>query len=123
MNATERGIREQFPLWNKVDMQDIHPDPETVTVVVGCGTSVHIADSIAASLNANGVFSRAVAGNEWTRRPHDYVPSNIRPNILALSRSGESTETVAAAIESRKNGLHVTAFTCAVNTSLEKNAD
>ncbi|OAG73948.1 sugar isomerase (SIS) [Gluconobacter japonicus] len=123
MNATERGIREQFPLWNKVDMQDIHPDPETVTVVVGCGTSVHIADSIAASLNANGVFSRAVAGNEWTRRPQDYVPSRIRPNILALSRSGESTETVAATIESRKNGLHVTAFTCAEGTSLEKNAD
>ncbi|KXV51626.1 glucosamine-fructose-6-phosphate aminotransferase, partial [Gluconobacter japonicus] len=72
---------------------------------------------------AHGVFSRAVAGNEWTRRPQDYVPSRIRPNILALSRSGESTETVAAAIESRKNGLHVTAFTCAEDTSLEKNAD
>lgn len=62
MNATERGIREQFPLWNKVDMKGASPDPETVTIVVGCGTSVHIADSIAASLNAYGVFSRAVAG-------------------------------------------------------------
>ncbi|NVN11558.1 SIS domain-containing protein [Nguyenibacter vanlangensis] len=123
MNATERGIREQFPLWNKVGMGDIRPDPASVNIVVGCGTSVHIADAIAASLNAHGIFSRAVAGNEWTRRPQDYIPRHLRPNVLALSRSGESTETVAAAIVSRRNGLHVTAFTCAPGTSLEKNAD
>lgn len=123
MNATERGIREQFFLWNKLDMRSVKADPRIVTVVVGCGTSFHIADSIAASLNAHDVFSRAVVGNEWTCRPQDYVPPRIRPNILALSRSGESTETVAAAVESRNNGLHVTAFTCAESTSLERNAD
>ncbi|EHH68736.1 SIS domain-containing protein [Gluconobacter morbifer] len=123
MNATERSIRQQFPLWDRVTIHDLHPDPDTVSVVVGCGTSVHIADSIAASLNMQGIFARAVPGNEWTRRPQDYVPSRIRPAILALSRSGESTETVAAARESRRRNLHVTAFTCAPGTSLEHCAD
>lgn len=123
MNATERGIREQFPLWNKVSQDVGRPEAGTVHVVVGCGTSVHIADSIADTLNRKGFFARAVAGNEWTRRPGDYVPTALNPRILALSRSGESTETVAAAAASRTHGLHVTAFTCAESTSLAENAD
>jgi len=100
MNATERGIREQFPLWSKVSQDVGRPEAGTVHVVVGCGTSVHIADSIADTLNRKGFFARAVAGNEWTRRPGDYVPTALNPRILALSRSGKSTETVAAAAAS-----------------------
>ncbi|POF62961.1 glucosamine-fructose-6-phosphate aminotransferase [Novacetimonas maltaceti] len=123
MNATERGIREQFPLWNRVDMNHVRPRAGQVHVVVGCGTSVHIADSIAATLNAQGVMSRAVPGNEWTRRRNDYVPATVAPHVVALSRSGASTETVAAARASRDAGLEVTAFSCAPGSALCKNAD
>ncbi|GAA4484584.1 SIS domain-containing protein [Gluconacetobacter asukensis] len=123
MNATERGIREQFPLWDKLVMDGVRPRAGLVHVVVGCGTSVHIADSIAAALNMHGVLARAVPGNEWTRRRDNYVPAAIAPHVVALSRSGESTETVAAAAASRAAGLAVTAFCCAPGSALCHNAD
>lgn len=123
MNATERGIREQFPLWDQVDMDHVRPRAGQVHAVVGCGTSVHIADSIAATLNARGVPARAVPGNEWTRRRDDYVPAAMTPHVVALSRSGESTETVAAARASRAAGMTVTAFSCAPGSALCHTAD
>ncbi|GAJ29099.1 SIS domain-containing protein [Acidomonas methanolica] len=123
MNATERGIREQFPLWDKLVMNGVRSRAGLVHVVVGCGTSVHIADSIAATLNMNGVLARAVPGNEWTRRRDNYVPATIAPHVVALSRSGESTETVAAAEVSRAAGLGLTAFCCAPGSALCHNAD
>lgn len=123
MNATERGIREQFPLWEKADTRSLAPLPDRMQVVVGCGTSVHIADSIAVYLNAAGRQSRAVPGNEWTRRPRDYVPADVPVEIIALSRSGESTETVAAARASRAAGHPVIAITCAEGSALCHHAD
>ncbi|GBQ12445.1 SIS domain-containing protein [Swaminathania salitolerans] len=123
MNATERGIREQFPLWDRAPDCRIAPRPDHVQVVVGCGTSVHIADSIAVFLNAHGRASRPVPGNEWTRRPHDYVPAGLPVEIVALSRSGESTETVAAARTSREAGHPVVAITCAPQSALCAAAD
>ncbi|PYD48199.1 SIS domain-containing protein [Novacetimonas pomaceti] len=118
MNATERGIREQFPLWDQVINELVPPRVDAVHAVVGCGTSVHIADSIATTLNEHGVMARAVPGNEWTCRRGSYIPLRIAAHVLALSRSGESTETVAAAKASRAAGLQVTAFTCAPGSAL-----
>lgn len=123
MNATERGIREQFALWNKLAPNDVTPSSERMQVVVGCGTSVHIADSIAVALNAHGHLARAVPGNEWTRRRGDYVPLEAPVEVVALSRSGESTETVAAARVSRAAGTPVVAFTCAPGSALCREAD
>lgn len=121
--VTERTIAEQFPLWNQAPRDIPVADPDIVHVVVGCGTSVHIADSIAATLNRHGVQARAVPGNEWTRRPGDYIPSRVRPHVIVLSRSGESTETVDAAKASRAAGLSVTALTCAPGSSICDAAD
>jgi len=123
MNATERGIREQFPLWNRLDIKGVDLRPGRLQVVVGCGTSVHIADSIAATLNIQGHLARAVPGNEWTVRPDNYVPPSVLTEVVALSRSGESTETVAAARQSRLRGIPVVAFTCAPDSSLCDEAD
>ncbi|GBR06766.1 SIS domain-containing protein [Acetobacter oeni] len=123
MNATERGIREQFPFWDRLSMEGVKADPSVVHAVVGCGTSVHIADSIAATLCEQGVMARAVPGNEWTCRRTSYVPASVSPRVVALSRSGESTETVAAARASRAAGLPVTAFTCAPGSTLCGEAD
>jgi glucosamine--fructose-6-phosphate aminotransferase (isomerizing) len=43
--------------------------------------------------------------------------------VLAISRSGESSETVRAARVSRENGLFVTGFTCTEGSALTQNAD
>ncbi|KXV02588.1 glucosamine-fructose-6-phosphate aminotransferase [Gluconobacter potus] len=123
MNATERGIREQFSLWNELDLKDVRLEPGRMQIVVGCGTSVHIADSIAATLNIQGHLARAVPGNEWTVRADNYAPPSVPVEVIALSRSGESTETVAAARKSHLNGIPVVAFTCAPGSSLCHEAD
>ncbi|MCP9318243.1 SIS domain-containing protein [Acetobacter persici] len=123
MNATERGIREQFPLWNKLDLKGVDVKPGKMQIVVGCGTSVHIADSIAAALNLQGHLARAVPGNEWAVRQNNYAPASVPIEVVALSRSGESTETVAAARKSRLKGIPVVAFTCAPSSSLCHEAD
>lgn len=123
MNTTERGIREQFRYWRDVDLAAAQAVPGTGYVVVGCGTSVHIARSIAAVLCHRGFPARAVPGHEWTRRPGDYLLGGGRPEVLALSRSGESTETVQAARASQAAGLHVTGFTCTAGSALTRCAD
>jgi len=123
MNATERGIREQFPFWDRVAPIAAHPTAGRMQIVVGCGTSVHIADSIACALNENGALARAVPGNEWTRRRQSYAPSGIPVEVIALSRSGESTETVAAARASRQADIPVLGITCADGSALCAESD
>jgi glucosamine--fructose-6-phosphate aminotransferase (isomerizing) len=86
--------------------------------IVGCGTSYNLALSIAASAAAAGYRAVAVPGNEWFRRPQNYIPDWKMASVVALSRSGESTETVAAARRSREENLTVVSITCAAESSL-----
>ncbi|WP_420594101.1 SIS domain-containing protein [Deinococcus sp.] len=124
MNATVRSITEQFPLWRQAAQLDLPTlNPDETHVLIGCGTSYYLAQSVAAALNEAGIFALAVPGGEWLYRPESYLPAGTRPHVLAFSRSGESTETVQAAVRSRREGLHVTALTCEAGSSLAKNAD
>ncbi|QFP75705.1 SIS domain-containing protein [Deinococcus sp. AJ005] len=124
MNPTTRSIQEQFPLWRQAAQTDLPAlNREETHVLIGCGTSYYLAQSVAAALNEAGFQALAVPGGEWLHRPQSYLPAGTRPHVLAFSRSGESTETVQAAVHSRKDGLHVTALTCESGSSLAKNAD
>jgi glucosamine--fructose-6-phosphate aminotransferase (isomerizing) len=123
MNITERGIRGQFPYWTRAGATPFLADPAVTYGVVGCGTSVYIADALAATLCRRGIDARAVPGGEWISRRHDYLPHDSGLHMLALSRSGESTETVRAAAVSRAAGIAVTAVTCAAGSSLTRHAD
>lgn len=116
MNATERGIREQFSFWRALTSPQSSPQKGQMHAIIGCGTSVHIADSIACALNEAGFLARAVPGNEWTRRASSYVPAGMKIQLVALSRSGESTETVAAA--GLEAGHEVLGVTCAAGSAL-----
>lgn len=121
-NVTERTIFDQFPFWRNVLGYEPALTPGRTQVVVGCGTSYHLAQSIAAALNESGTGALAVPGGEWSRRYRSYCPSNDGLEVIALSRSGESTETVQAAQVSRRSGISVLALTCAEG-SLSRNAD
>ncbi len=124
MNPTIRSITEQFPLWRQAAQIDLPAlGRDEMHVLIGCGTSYYLAQSVAAALNEAGFQALAVPGGEWLHRPQSYLPAGARPHVLAFSRSGESTETVQAAVRSRKEGLHVTALTCESGSSLAKNAD
>jgi glucosamine--fructose-6-phosphate aminotransferase (isomerizing) len=65
----------------------------------------------------------AVPGAEWQNRPSAFWPEGRNTHVVALSRSGETTETVAAAKASRAAGAFVTAITVEAESSLAKNCD
>ncbi len=123
MNVTERVIREQFPFWTDALTLDL-PKPGTkLNVIVGCGTSFYLALSIAAAFNAQGHQAIAVPGAEWARRPRNYAADEADATVVALSRSGESSETVQAVEESRKRGLRTIAITCEKDSSIARAAE
>jgi glucosamine--fructose-6-phosphate aminotransferase (isomerizing) len=123
MNVTERVIQEQFQFWPAALATPSLEKTDSKFVIVGCGTSYHLAQSIAASFSLRGLNAIAVPGGEWARRRRAYVASDANVHVIALSRSGESTETVQALEVSRAAGFKTTAITCEANSSVTRHAD
>ncbi len=123
MNATEQTIIEQFSYWRdaiSIDLSAAQLEPDALTVVIGCGSSYYLAQTIAASLNAHGREAIAVPGGEWNLRSEFFVPRGQPVQILALSRSGETTETLAAARSSLMQNQRVVGITCEADSSLTR---
>lgn len=123
MNVTERVIREQFPFWSGALDLALPAPGKGLNVIVGCGTSYYLAMSIAATFNREGHMAIAVPGAEWARRRDSYaaVPADI--TVVALSRSGESSETVQAVEVSRQAGMRTIAITCEKDSSIARAAE
>lgn len=123
MGVTEQTIFEQFPYW-RAAAGPLAPLAEAeVTVFVGCGTSYNLALSLAALANNAGRPAIAVPGGEWAQRAQCYWGKPKGAHVVVLSRSGETTETVAAARESRAAGLTVTGITVEADSALAANSD
>ena len=123
MGLTERTIFEQFPYWRAAIVPVPPPKAADVTVFVGCGTSYNLALSLAAIANAAGRPAIGVPGGEWVTGPQNYWSPWRTAHVVALSRSGETTETVAAAKASRAAGAYVTAITVERESALAANCD
>lgn len=123
MNVTERVIVEQFPFWEKALGLALPAIKATTYVIVGCGTSFYLSQILAAAFNINGKTAIAVPGGEWARRRDTYLANQTDICVIALSRSGESTETVQAVEVSRKAGIKTVAIVCAKESSLAKAAE
>jgi glutamine---fructose-6-phosphate transaminase (isomerizing) len=123
MGPTEQTIFEQFPYWSKAIGAIEPPREAEVLVFVGCGSSYYIALALAAIANDGGRRAIAVPGGEWLVRPQSYLANWRSTHVVTLSRSGETTETVAAAKASRAAGAFVTAITVEAESSLAKNCD
>ena len=123
MNVTERTIFEQFEYWLGAPKPQVLAQPSAEYVVIGCGTSYNLAMSIAAFLNERGFDAIAVPSNEWLRRPRSYKARTTKCQVIAISRSGETTELIEAARRSREHGLTVIAITCDDGSTLTANAD
>ncbi|PKR55006.1 SIS domain-containing protein [Thalassospira marina] len=119
MNVTERVIVEQFAYWEGAITADLPALTEGTVVVVGCGTSYYLAQAIASAFNIGGRNALAVPGGEWARRASAYLAKRDDVCVVALSRSGESTETVQAVDYSRKNGIRTIALTCEKGSSID----
>lgn len=123
MGITEQTIIEQFPFWGKAIAPLAPLHDADITVFVGCGTSYNLSLSLAAQANAARRRAIAVPGGEWANRRGDYWPAIGKVHVVALSRSGETTETVAAAKASRAMGIFVTGITMEADSALAKNCD
>jgi glucosamine--fructose-6-phosphate aminotransferase (isomerizing) len=123
MNITEHVIVEQFPFWGPALTQPLPTLNASTLVVVGCGTSYYLAQVVASALNLNGQRAIAVPGGEWARRPEAYLADTQDVQVIALSRSGESTETVEAVQASRARHLKTLGITCESASSLAKCSD
>ncbi len=123
MNTTEKVIFEQFPYWEKALGSNGSTDRGEQLVFVGCGTSYYLAQTLAASANKAGRPAIAVPGAEWLNRPSVFWPDWTSTHVVVISRSGETTEAVAAAKHSRANGAFVTGLTVEAESSLANNCD
>jgi len=123
MGVTEKTIFEQFGFWQRA-IGPVEPlGDAALTVIVGCGTSYNLALSLAALANSHGRAAIAVAGGEWVARPQQYWPDWRKAQLIVLSRSGETSETVAAAKASRDAGAFVTAITPEADSTIARNCD
>lgn len=118
----ENSITEQFPLWVEAEQVTRRPFAGRY-VLVGCGSSYYIAQSVAAAMNRNGQKAVAVAGNEWAQHSSAYVTAEEQVEVIAISRSGESTETVQALRAAQQNGLQVIGITNEAGSTLAKEAN
>lgn len=123
MNPTLEGIFGQFKYWRAAQM----PPPLTAIngtrVVLGCGTSYNLALAVASVMNANGLRAIAVPAGEWIVRPQAYLPEGSgEVEVIALSRSGETTETVQAVVASHDRGQKTIGITCAPGSALSQAA-
>lgn len=109
---TETVIRDQFPYWRAALAMEVPVLRAGTIVVVGCGTSYYLAQSLACSYNAAGQRAIAVPGAEWARRPESYLADMTDVLVLGLSRSGTTTETVQAIEVSRARGWPTFALSC-----------
>jgi glucosamine--fructose-6-phosphate aminotransferase (isomerizing) len=123
MARTIDGITGQFDFWRKAQMPAPLPVSDVTRVVIGCGTSYNLALGVAAAMCAAGHKAIGVPAGEWFDRPEAYLPKGAKAEIIALSRSGTTTETVRAAQASRARGQHVTGISCAPDTALEAASD
>lgn len=123
MNVTERVIREQFPFWTGALAIELPAPGAQLNVIVGCGTSYYLALSIAATFNKQGHRAFAVPGAEWSRHRGSYLAGEDDVTVIALSRSGESSETVQAVEASRTAGMRTIAITCAEHSSIARAAE
>lgn len=85
--------------------QDLLSTPGASLIVTGCGSTYYLAQAAAAAIQAHvGVSARALPASEvWLNTPSRLRGS--RTGLIAVSRSGETTETLRACETFRSHGL------------------
>lgn len=122
MTLTAREIDSQPSVWAQALDSHVGRATELLTLpgarvlVLGCGTSAFVAESFAALRETAGfgVTDAAYASEPWPWRDYDAV--------IALSRSGTTTEVVAA-LDSLPDGVRKIAVTGVADSPVAQRAD
>lgn len=94
------------------------------SVITACGSPYYLALSAAPLLrHATGYPWLAVPASELVLHPDLHLPPNGAPLLLAFSRSGETSETIAAARAVRRRGGAILAVGCDAASTLLREAD
>jgi len=91
----------------------------------GCGSTFYLAHAGAGLFQQlTGINARAYPASEIVLFPDLVFPTNNRPLLITVSRSGETTETVEAVRSFRKRSSNsVIAVTCSSQSTLALQAD
>jgi glucosamine--fructose-6-phosphate aminotransferase (isomerizing) len=110
-------IAEAEAIWRAADYDEL--------IVTGCGSTYYVSLAAAATFQRlTGVAARAYPASQIALMPEQTLRPTARPMLLAISRSGSTTETVAAIRKFRahKQGA-VMAITCDSTSPLAKETD
>ncbi len=135
-STVQREIESQPDIWESI-WRRLQEQRETLsnllfsqcwdeTLFAGCGSTYYLA--VAAGelyQQLAGQRTRAVPSSEIVLFPGGVYPDIIgqRMLLVALSRSGETTETVEAASEQHRRQMPVLAVTCHSNSTLASRSD
>jgi len=122
-SVTEKVIRDQFPYLRQALTQPLPKLPNGTRIFVGCGTSFYLAKTLAAVSTALGNQAMAVPGAEWCNNPGAYLAAGEHAVVIGLSRSGTTTETVAAVQVSREWGFPTIAISCEPQSTIIEAAE
>lgn len=122
-SVTEKVIRDQFPYLRRALEMPVSQLDNGTLVFVGCGTSYYLARTLASIANLRGRSAIAVPGAEWISYPQSHLASETDAIVIGLSRSGTTTETVAAIRASRSRGLKTLAISCEANSTILEAAE
>jgi glucosamine--fructose-6-phosphate aminotransferase (isomerizing) len=94
-------------------------------IVTGCGSTHYLSLTVAALFQRmTGITARAYPASLIALMPEHVLRPKARPLLLAISRSGSTTETVAAARQFRRQTQGaVVAITCDSASPLAREAD
>jgi glucosamine--fructose-6-phosphate aminotransferase (isomerizing) len=127
---TEREILSQPEVWRQtIDALDPLSFPAafggdiTEVVVTGCGSTHYLAMSAAASLREAGLQAIALPASELMEVRQRSLPRAAETLLLAISRSGTTSETLMAVERFREvGGRRVAAISCYSSSSLVADA-
>jgi glutamine---fructose-6-phosphate transaminase (isomerizing) len=122
-SVTEKVIRDQFPYLREALDLPVPQFRSGTLVFVGCGTSYYLARTLAAVANSLGRLAIAVPGAEWLSYPKSHLADEAGAIVVGLSRSGTTTETVAAIRASRERGLKTIAISCEPGSTILEAAE
>lgn len=93
-------------------------------LLVGCGSTYYLAQALAPwVVEVLGVPARAVPSSELALGTRWTVSPGQRPLVVALSRSGATSETVMAVQVAKERGCRVAVVTCYPESELAAEAD
>ncbi len=130
MSHTEREILSQPDVWAKT-LDDVDPHEAAhllrqadEVVVIGCGSTHYLAMTAAALLRGAGVRAWSLPSSELVPTAQPQLVDPPKTVLVAISRSGTTTETTRAVEHFLRHGGHrVLALTCDPTSTLATQAD